>query len=153
MEVRIMNRTKLRALGIAGLLFTALVLSGCSGSRISLADKGLVSVEKQHSPAVRILWTDVYQQNGHIYVYGVLEQTGRGTASIRTHVDIQVLNPDGDSAYETITEDVLLPRIRAGKGPHWRRFIAQLPEKLSEGSKVLMMVHTGRHEQTKDEPL
>lgn len=65
-------------------------------------------------------------------------------------MDIQALNPDGSIQYETITDDLFVPRNRVGKGPDWKRFRMRLPEKLLEGSQVRMTVHSGSHNK-KDE--
>ena len=48
----------MRALIVAALLF-----SGCSSNRISLAEKNLVSVKKQDSKKIEILWADVYEKD------------------------------------------------------------------------------------------
>ena len=142
-----MKCKKLAILMMAGISLVTLVLSGCSSNRISLADQGLVSVEKHGSEKVKILWTDVYQQDGQTWLYGVLKQRFPSPSAIRTHVDIQVLNSDGAIQYETATEDVLVPRNRIGKGLDWKRFRVRLPEKLLEGSQISMTVHSSSHKQ------
>lgn len=131
---------------LVGILFSALTLSGCSANRVSLADQGLVSVEQQDSEKVKILWTDVYQQDGQTWVYGVLKQRRSGTSSIKTHVDIKVSTKDGSVYYETISEDIYVPRNRVGKGVDWMRFRVHLPEELPEGSQIKMIAHAGKHE-------
>lgn len=94
---------KCRKMTMFGILIATLILAGCSANRVSLADHSLVSFEKQDSNKIKILWTDVYEQDGQVWAYGVLKQHGIGTSSIKTHVDIQVFNPDGSIQYETIT--------------------------------------------------
>jgi len=139
---------KCRKMTMVGILMATLILAGCSANRVSLADQGLVSVEKQNSKKVKILWTDVYEQDGHTWVYGVLKQYGISTSSIKTHVDIQVLNSDGSIQYETITDELFVPRNRVGKGPDWKRFRVQLPNKLPKDSQINMTVHSGSHEKS-----
>jgi len=129
-----MRCRKLAILTIVGILLAALTLTGCSANRVSLADQGLVSVEKQDSEKVKILWTDVYQQDGQTWAYGVLKQRASSLSAIKTHVDIQVLNSDGSIQYETITDDLFVPRNRVGKGPDWKKFRVQLPDELPKDS-------------------
>jgi len=126
-----------------------LTFSGCNTNRVSLVEQGLVKVTKQVSEKIDILWTDVYQQDGQTWVYGVLKQRFPSPSAIRTHVDIQVLNSDGSIQYETATEDVFVPRNRIGKGLDWKRFRVRLPEKLLEGSQISMTVHSGSHSTSK----
>jgi hypothetical protein len=125
----------------------SLMISGCAAKQVSLVDGNQVRVEKQGSEKVEILWTDVYQQDGHTWAYGVLEQQGLGTGAVKAHVDIQVMASDGLVSYETVSEDIYLPGHRVGKGIPWKRFKSQLPEKLLEGSQVTMTVHSGDHTQ------
>lgn len=140
-----MKFVKLEMLTLVGIFLFILVVSGCSSNVISLSEKGLVSVEKQDSEQVKILWTDVYQRDGQTWAYGVLEQRSSGPGSIKTHVDIQVLDLDSSVRYETISEDVCVPRNSAGRGIDWRRFKVRLPEILPENSQIRMTVHSGSH--------
>lgn len=135
----------MRALIVAALLF-----SGCSSNRISLAEKNLVSVKKQDSKKIEILWADVYEKDGQTWVYGVLKQQRPSPIAIKTHVDIQVLATGESAYYETVSEDVYVPRNRAGKGIGWKKFKVRLPDTIAEGSQITMTVHSGSHEQRKD---
>jgi hypothetical protein len=128
---------------VAGVL--GFIFSGCAAKQVSLIEKNQVTVEKQGSEKVSILWTDVYQQDGQVWAYGVLEQQGMGTGAVKTHVDIRVVAPDGSVTYETTSEDIYVPCNRIGKGIHWKRFKSQLPEKLLDGSQITMTVHSGNH--------
>jgi len=126
------------------------MISGCASKQVSLVEKNQVTIEKQGSEKVRILSTDVYQQDGQVWAYGLLEQKGLGAGAVKTHVDIRVVAPDGLVSYETISDDVYVPGYRVGKGIHWKRFKSQLPEKLLEGSQVTMTVHSGEHQPKED---
>lgn len=140
-----MRRRNLSILTMVGILTAALTLSGCSANRVSLAGQGLVSVEKRDSKKVKILWPDVYQQDDRTWAYGVLKQRAPSSRAIKTHVDIQVLNSDGSIQYETRTEDLFVPHKRVGRGPDWKRFKVQLPDKLPKNSQISMTVHSGSH--------
>jgi len=121
-------------------------LSGCSTSYVSLIDQGCLSVEKQHSEKIKILWTDVYQEEGQTWIYGVLKQHSTTGGTIKTHLDIQILDPDGDVQYETVSKEIYVPRNRIGKGPDWTRFRVKLGVDIQEGSKALIKVHSGNDE-------
>ena len=121
-------------------------LSGCSTSRVSLSDRGYVAVEKQDSEKIKILWTDVYQEDGQTWIYGVLKQPSVIGGTIKTHVDIQILNPDGSVQLETVSKEIYVPRNRIGKGPDWKRFRVKLGVDVQEGSKAFIKVHSGNDE-------
>ncbi|MHB9068734.1 MAG: hypothetical protein ACYC54_00030 [Sedimentisphaerales bacterium] len=140
-----MRKTFLRFLAVGVL---ASIISGCAANQVSLVDKNLVSVEKQDSEKIKILWTDVYQKDGQTWAYGALKQRGYYPSTIKTHMDIEVLSKDGSVQYETFSKDVYVPRIRAGKGPNWTRFRVQLAGNVPPGSKVTMKVHSGRHDES-----
>ena len=137
-----------KLLGLIALGVMAAIISGCATRRHCLADNGLVSVRTQDGEKVRILWTDVYQQDGRTWAYGVLKRRAISSSAIRTHIDIQVLDPDGSVYYEIFSRDVYVPRNRVGKGPDWKEFRARLPDELSKDSKIDMTVHSGSHEKS-----
>jgi hypothetical protein len=121
----------------------SLVFSGCAAKQVSLVQNNQITVAKQDDGKVKILWTDVYQQDGHTWAYGVLEHQGLAMTPVRIHVDIRIEAPDGSVSYETISQDVYVPGHRVGKGIHWKRFKTQLPDTLSAGSRITMTVHSG----------
>lgn len=123
------------------------IVSGCATNRVSLVDTKQVTVVRQDSEKVKILWTDVYQKDGQIWAYGVLKQRGyHPSMPIKTHVDVQVLSKDGAVQYETFSEDIYVPRNRVGKGPDWKRFRVKLAADIPAGSRIHIKVHSGRHE-------
>lgn len=130
------------------LILSVLSIPGCATNRVSLVDSNQVSVAKQESEKVKILWTDVYQKDGQTWAYGVLKQRDYHPSAIKTHVDIQVLSKDGSVQYEAFSEEIYVPRNRVGKGPDWKRFRVPLPTEISDGSKISMTVHFGKHKET-----
>ena len=58
---------------MAGITACVLALAGCSVNPHSMTGDNRVSVEKQDSEKVKILWTDVYQEDGQTWAYGVLK--------------------------------------------------------------------------------
>ncbi len=53
--------------------------------------------------------------------------------------------------YETISEDIYVPRNRVGKGIDWKRFKVRLPDKLLIDSQISMTIHSGSHNQMDNE--
>lgn len=130
----------------AGMLAFVLAISGCSTNPRSMDDEDCISVGKQDSEKVEILWTDVYQEDGQTWAYGVLKQRSCHPSAIKTHVDIQVLSDDSSVHYETYSDDLYVPRNQRGKGPNWVRFKVQLVGGILTGSTVNMKVHSGTHD-------
>lgn len=139
-------RNKILSIVVLSVLNT--LFSGCAAKSVSLVDENQVTVEKQDGDKVKILWTDVYQQDGQAWAYGALKQRGISPGAVKTHVDVRVLSQDGSVHYETFSEDVYVPRLSAGKGPDWKRFKVQLAGTLPAGSKVTLKIHSGKHEDT-----
>ena len=120
-------------------------VSGCAVNRVSLVDTHQVSVARQDSEKIKILWTDIYQKDGQTWAYGVLKQSSSVGGTIKAHVDIQILSPDGSLQYETVSKELYVPRKRIGR-MDWKRFRVQLPSELLIDSRVIMSVHSGHHE-------
>ena len=140
-----MRKRILCAVSCVVFIAVTMALSGCSTSRISLSDQDYVSVEEQSSEKIKILWTDVYQEEGQTWMYGVLKQPSMTGGTIKTHVDIQILASDGAVHYETTSKELYVPRNRVGKGPDWKRFRVKLVDDIPEGAKVLVKVHSGKY--------
>jgi len=137
---------KLTNVTIGAVFFIALWLfASCSANRHSLAGREWVSVQSQNTENVEILWTDVYQQAGRTWASGVLKQQGLNTATLKTHIDVQVLDMGGTVCYETQTGDLYVPRRHLGKGPDWTKFKVPLPSELPADARVSMAVHSGPH--------
>lgn len=143
-----MRSKKSATLMILATVATSLLFSGCSSNRVSLAEERIVSVSTQDSKNVNVLWTDVYEDAGRTWIYGVLKQQGSSSGAIKTHVDVQVLAPDGSVSWEMISDDVYVPRPRVGKGIDWTKFTVPLPARPAEGSQITLTVHSGCHPQT-----
>jgi hypothetical protein len=119
-------------------------VSGCAVNRVSLVDTHQVSVARQDSEKIKILWTDIYQKDGQTWAYGVLKQSSSVGGTLKAHVDVQVVSPDGSLQYETISKELYVPRKRIGR-MDWKRFRVQLPTEISEGSNISITVHVGKH--------
>ena len=137
-----MKSTNTSKLTVLGICIPILLLTGCNSNRVSLTKEGIVSVVKQPSEKVDILWTDVYQQDGNTWLYSVLKQKGLGPGTIKTHVDIQMLAKNGSVLYETTVENIYVPRNRVGKGLDWKQFRVRLPNTSMEGAMVKLTIHS-----------
>ncbi len=128
------------------LVLSVLMISipGCAANRVNLVDTNQVAVTNQGSEKIRILWTDIYQKDGQTWAYGVLKQSSSVGGTLKAHVDVQIVSPDGSLQYETISKELYVPRKRIGR-MDWKRFRVQLPAEISEGSNISVTVHTGKH--------
>jgi hypothetical protein len=138
------TKSKLLFTAFAVTLSAVSVMSGCSGSQISLVDQGIVSVEAKPSKNVGILWTDVYQDGEDIVVYGVVRRRSHTSYPLKTHVDVTILSPDGEVLQEVRTPDIYVARRIPGKGINWNRLEVRLPD-IPHNSRVQAVAHSGSH--------
>ena len=140
-----MNRILSATATIAALGMAVLFIEGCATNREDLVDKGVVSVETEPSEKVKILWADVYQDGEEIVVYGVIQRRIHTSYPLMTHVDVTLYSSEGETLYETRTQDMYVPGRIPGKGIDWRRFKIRLPEMPPQNSRIDMIVHRGDH--------
>ncbi|HHA18796.1 MAG TPA: hypothetical protein ENK70_03730 [Methylophaga sp.] len=142
---------KQKVLGLVGIGLGVLLvtISGCAANRVSLADEGIVSVETVPGKKVKILWTDVYEDDNDVVVYGVLRRIGYSSGSFSIHVDVTVFSPDEEVLYENRTSVIGVPRRVVGKGVDWKRFEVRFPGQIPEGSSIRAVCHAGRHNDEK----
>jgi hypothetical protein len=142
-----MMKKKLSAVTVTlGFSVLPVVISGCATNRTDVVEKGSVSVETVSSKKVKILWTDVYQDGEDFAVYGVVQRGSHTSYPIKTHVDITILSPDGTVLQEARTPDTYVPRRIPGKGISWERFQVRFADIPPQGSRVNVVVHSGKHE-------
>ena len=142
-----MRSKKQMLLNMIGVSLLTVVFCGCFSNRISLTGQGLVSViEKENEDNIRILWADVYKQDGKIWAYGAIKSTNSN--AVNAHMDIEILDNEGFLLYETFTEEITIKRTCDCKRKKWEKIRVQLPDELPENSQVVMMVHSGDHIQS-----
>ena len=131
-----------------GFLAAAFTLAGCSSDRVSLARQGFVSMEKQNSEKVKILWADVCRHDGQTWICGALKQQNTEQTTVKTHVDILISSPDGSKNRQIISQDIYVPKNTVGKAPNWKKFKEKLTFELSKDSQITITVHSGSHKKT-----
>jgi hypothetical protein len=136
-----MKRKKKMILIIIEIYFAVIFVSGCSSNRISLTDQGLISIDKHDSEKIKILWSEVYQQDGQTWACGVLKP--QTLNPVQAHVDIKIFNADGSIQYETRTEDILIAGDCNCKSPKLEKFRVPLPDNLSRDTRISMTLHSG----------
>ena len=112
---------------VTALSILAIAMSGC-GSRNSLVEQGIASVETKPSKTVEILWMDVLRDGEEIVVYGVVRRRHHTTYPLKTHVDAAILTPDGKVIQEAHTPDIYVPRFVPDKGINFKRFEIRFPD-------------------------
>ena len=123
------------------IVVSVLALAAISGScfashRIDLVDRGVVSLERQHSKKVHIAWGNVHQDGEDIVVSGVLMRHVITSYPIWRHVEVVVVAPDGTVLKETRTSDIKVPRRVPGRGFNTKRFEVRLAGIPPRGSLV-----------------
>ena len=131
-----------KTFAIIGISLIAIMFCGCKSELISLADQGLVSIEAQGTEKVEFISTNVYQQDGQTWASGVLRQRTGNPSVIKTQVDIQVLSKNGSVQHETSSGELYIPRNIAGKGPRIKKMRVQIPNDLSENSRIKMTLRS-----------
>lgn len=129
------------------LIWLAVSLGGCASNRISLTDKDLVSVKTIVDKKVAILWADVYEDDKGTVVYGVLQRRSHTSYPLKTHVNVTILSANDTILQEGNTPDIYVPRRIVGKGIDWKRFKVRFPNRIAEGSKIIIAIYSGQDEE------
>jgi len=122
-----------------------LVFSGCKSHRVSLAEKGSLSISNQACNHIKIMWADVYQCEGSVYISGALRRVGYSSFPIKTHVDVSIVSAKGKILHEIQGSDFYVPRRSPGKGINFQQFRISLPMVPPESSQVRVVCHSGTH--------
>jgi hypothetical protein len=117
----------------------SIILSGCNESQ----RKDLV-IKTEDNKRIKILWADVYQNDGQNVVYGILKQQCYYPTPIRAYVDVQVFTENGYVQYEASSKVLTVPCNTVCKHPNWVQFKVPLVYDIPKGSNVCMKVHTAK---------
>jgi hypothetical protein len=131
------TQTKARSI-IPILSLTAIVFSGCFGSRVDLVDNQTVSLVQVPTKHLYISSAAIYQKGNAAEVRGVIRPRHRGFHG-PGHVDIAVVAPDG-----TVLEEARAlyhPRILQRKSDPHAHFTATLSAVPPQGSTVRLSYH------------
>lgn len=109
---------------------------GCNEKRMNLTGNGTLSAEKHNSKNVKILWADVYKENGQYWAYGVLKRNGNYPSEIKAKVDVQVMSADDSVQYETSSKVLNIGEYEPSKRMYWTRFKIKIDEEIPKGSKI-----------------
>ncbi|MHC4159692.1 MAG: hypothetical protein ACYSSO_11520 [Planctomycetota bacterium] len=120
-------------------------LNGCATNRVDLVDSGVLTLEKQETGKVYIVWSDAYEDGDGFVVTGVLRRRDTVGLPIKTHVDITIQSPDGTIIDESRSSDVHVPRRIIGRGQSLQRFKVRFPKIPPQGSLVRLVSHSGLH--------
>ena len=124
--------------------FAGIVLSGCSFSRMNLADNKTYTVEREKSSdRISIRSVKIYEEDGITVVSGKVKLHKNLPQPRHGHVDIALISPEGkvmDTASVFYKPRTLTRRMRlkANKGPS---FTARFPGSLPQGSTVRVVPH------------
>ena len=126
------------ALMACGLLSGSVL--GCRSNGGSLAEAGILRLEKQHAGKIYIVWSDAYRQKKGFKVTGVIKRRDRVGTPVKTRVNVSVLGPDGTLIAERHSQDIYVPRCIIGKGQSPKRFSIHFTETPPPGSLIRVQV-------------
>ncbi len=102
-------------------------LSGCTGGEKAAPG---VAVELKNSGHLDVYSVNLEQCGDTAVVSGLIRQTGVSPSAAHSHVDVEVVKPDGQVIYQTRSETISVPRHIIGKGMKHKSF--HIPLKLAQ---------------------
>jgi hypothetical protein len=121
------------------------VVSGCATHGTNLAKTGAVTIDRVAADRFFVPWVDAYQDVNELVLTGVVKQTCQSVSSLKTHVDITILDDKGQVLQQAITKEMHVPPKRPGKGIAWVRFELTLPVIVPEKAVIQVVCHSGEH--------
>ncbi len=131
----------MKNLGILLLLaifIACIAITGCTTSRVNLAERGIVSIERVPTKHIYVSAAYVYQDGDELVISGRVKHKHAHRTS-RGHVDIIILGPEGEILKEVTISYV--PRIIRRKGSREAHFNVRLPFIPLKGSTVHVAFH------------
>lgn len=103
-------------------------LSGCtSGQKAAPA----AALEMNNSGTLSVYSVNLEQQGDATVVSGLIRQTGVKPSTVYSHVEVEVVKPDGRMAYQAKSETIAVPRHIVGRGMRHNSF--QIPLNVAQG--------------------
>jgi len=123
------------------LVIIAVVVSGCTGSRVNLVDKGVVSIERMPSKIRGVYFHDVHvnKKGDELVVSGNVKRRYTSVSGTRGHVDVAVVTPDGKVVkYVSTAYSPKAISKRSHPGSHFKVSLPGIPQ---DGSNVRVAIH------------
>lgn len=117
--------------------------AGCESQRVSLARKGVVTLEPHAEGKVRVVWSDAYPDEKGFTVTGVVRRQDTVGVPIRVNVQVTILAPDGSTWAEGWSDDLYVPRRMVSKAQGFERFQLSFANVPPAGSSVLITPRSG----------
>jgi hypothetical protein len=103
-------------------------LSGCSSCQQAAPPAAL---EMKNSGTLNVYSVNLEQQGDATVVSGLIRQTDVTPSTVYSHVEVQVVKPDGRVVYQTRSETIAVPRHVVGRGMRHKSF--QIPLNVAQG--------------------
>jgi hypothetical protein len=144
-----MKKKFLTTIVMLGFSLLSIFISGCTSNRVDLVYSGVINLEQHKTGKVYIAWSNAYEQDDGFVITGVLRRRDHAGMSIKTHVDVTVLSPDGTILDEARSSDVYVSRRITGRSClSFERFKVCLPKIPAKESLVRVVSHSGLHNDT-----
>jgi hypothetical protein len=112
-------------LAIIGLSCGLTLLWGCCASQTVTPSGTTMAVELKESGTLDMYSVNLERQDDTTIVSGLIRQRGVTPSTAYSHVEVEVVKPDGRVAYQTRSETIAVPRHTVGKGMKHKSF--QIP--------------------------
>lgn len=126
-------------------ILCVLAATGCADKRVDLVDAGKVSLEVAEPSQVHIWGVTVRQGPRDACVSGQVHRDGFIGEPLRGHVDVEVIQADGDLVKRMEAPLSMLRGNRISRPGSF--FHAHIPGRLPAGSAVRVRYHPGDHSQ------
>jgi hypothetical protein len=107
------------------LCMTVLALGFLSGCTSAQKAAPAAALEMKNSGTLSVYSVNLEQQGDATVVSGLIRQTGVSPSTAYSHVEVEVVKPDGRVAYQAKSETIAVPRHIVGRGMRHNSF--QIP--------------------------
>lgn len=121
---------------------TLLIVTGCVGKRIDLVESKSITLD-QRSPANLKMNTSVYNDDGNLVILGRIDRGSLDQQRILGHIDILIIDSQGDELSSIQARFQKLPTWRHGPNPV--AFRAELPGTPPAGARIIVKYDTETH--------
>jgi hypothetical protein len=130
---------------IIALIALAAAASGCTANKSDLAKTGQLTLKNQSEGKIYIAWSSASKQDQGFVITGVVRRHDRVGPAIKTHIDIEIISPEGQTINTARSSDIYVSVQRTGRFTPFKRFAVSFPSMPPQGASALIKPHTKPH--------
>lgn len=124
-------------------LIGLLAMAGCSAGHDRQPFVQALTLDLEHSPAVRVTGVHVHPDDGRAMLHGRVRHRAWGASVLAGHVDVEVRTPDGRTMRQaSVTLDVASHPMNKSLDA---TFQVELPAPVPAGSVLRVQYHAAEH--------